>query len=57
MSGVIGFCLGAFVAGITCLILFGALHLEAEEIAYRRGYHDGQYDEKNRNQVSESIDW
>ena len=42
MSGVVGFFLGAFIAGITCLIFFGALHLEAEEKAYKRGYADGK---------------
>ena len=49
MSGVIGFCLGAFVAGVTCLILFGAIHLEAEEIAYRRGYHDALWEMEYEN--------
>ena len=51
------FIIGVFSGGTVLSIVFGALHLEAEETAYRRGYHDGQYDEKNRNQVSNSTDW
>lgn len=51
------FIVGMFFSGIVLAVVFGAFHLEAEEKAYRRGYHDGRYDEKNRNQVSESTDW
>lgn len=52
----IGFLIGSLLTGTVLAIMFGALHLDAEEEAYRRGYHDGRYDEKNRNQVSEGTD-
>lgn len=51
------FIVGAFFSGTVLTLVFGALHLEAEEKAYRKGYHDGRNDEKNRSQVSESTYW
>lgn len=41
MSTVIAFIAGAFLSGVALVIVFGALHLEAEENAYRKGYEDG----------------
>lgn len=57
MTPFVAFLVGAFASGIVLSLVFGALHLDAEEEAYRKGYHDGRYDEKNRNQVSEGTDW
>lgn len=37
----IGFFVGAFFAGTVLAIMFGALHLDAEEEAYWNGYRDG----------------
>ena len=42
MSTVIAFVAGAFLSGAVLAIVFGALHLEAEEKAYRRGFEDGR---------------
>lgn len=47
MSTVIAFIGGAFLSGVALAIVFGALHLEAEEKAYQRGYEDGR---KSRNE-------
>lgn len=41
MTTVFAFCFGAFLSGIVLAIVFGELHLEAEEKAYQRGYADG----------------
>lgn len=35
------FVIGAFCSGTVLAIIFGALHLEAEEKAYLNGYRDG----------------
>lgn len=41
MATVIAFVLGAFLSGVTLALVFGALHLEAEEKTYWEGYRDG----------------
>lgn len=38
------FIIGTFSGGTLLSIVFGALHLEAEEKAYRKGYADGKRD-------------
>ena len=48
------FIIGAGSMGIILSIIFGILFME---IAYRKGYRDGQFDEENSNQVSEIVDW
>lgn len=35
------FVIGAFFSGIVLSLAFGAIHLDAEEEAYRMGYEDG----------------
>ena len=35
------FIVGAFFSGIVLSLTFGAIHLDAEEEAYQRGYADG----------------
>ena len=35
------FIIGAFFSGIVLSLAFGAIHLDAEEEAYRKGYEDG----------------
>ena len=50
----IGFFAGALVTGIVLGLVFGVLHLETEEKAYWRGYHDGK-NEKSSCKVSEST--
>ena len=47
MNTVIAFIGGSFLSGVVLAIVFGALHLEAEEKAYQRGYEDGR---KSRNE-------
>lgn len=42
MSTVIAFIGGAFLSGVVLALVFGSLHLEAEEKAYQRGYEDGK---------------
>lgn len=37
----IGFFVGALLSGTVLAIVFGALHLDAVEVAYRKGYRDG----------------
>lgn len=51
------FIIGVIASGVVLSVVFGSFHLEAEEKAYRKGYHDGRYDEKNRNKVSEGTYW
>lgn len=46
----IGFFVGAFFAGTVLAIIFGALHLEAEEKAYQKGYAAGLREGKKRNE-------
>ena len=47
MSTAIAFIAGAFLSGVVLALVFGSLHLEAEEKAYRRGFEDGkQHKEK-----------
>ena len=41
MTPFVAFLVGAFASGIVLSLVFGALHLEAEEKAYQRGYADG----------------
>ena len=40
MTTVFAFCFGAFLSGITLAIVLGALLLEAEEKAYKKGFED-----------------
>lgn len=42
MTTVFAFCFGAFLSAIVLALVFGSLHLEAEEKAYKRGYEDGK---------------
>lgn len=37
----IGFFVGVFLSGTVLALVFGALHLEAEEKVYWKGYTDG----------------
>lgn len=37
----IGFLIGTFVSGTVLALVFGALHLEAREDMYWKGYYDG----------------
>ena len=39
---VMAFVIGAFLSGVVLALVFGSLHLEAEEKAYRRGFEDGR---------------
>ena len=36
----IGFLIGVFLSGTVLALVFGALHLDAAEEAYRKGYYD-----------------
>ena len=41
MTPFIAFLIGMFCSGTVLALVFGALHLEAEEKAYKKGYYDG----------------
>ena len=41
MTPFFAFIIGAFSSGIVFSVVFGSLHLEAEERAYQKGYSDG----------------
>ncbi len=41
MTPFVAFLVGTFGSGTVLALVFGALHLEAEEKAYQRGFKDG----------------
>ena len=41
MTPFVAFLIGTFGSGFLLALVFGAIHLDAEEEAYRKGYEDG----------------
>lgn len=41
MTPFVAFLIGVFASGFVLALVFGALHLDAEEEAYWNGYRDG----------------